>query len=154
MPQAQFSIQTGHIFNQSPAQVYDHWLNGLNNGRWLFATTTGRMQGARYRIAPGGHFVVQQGKLMLRGQWLNMQRPHLLFFSFLPADHTEQWREPDLVQLNFSSHPLGCEVRLTHQTCAQWRGQADKLVEGWTHILASLTAELNDNRLACGQLFV
>lgn len=153
MPPAQFSIQAGHMFYQTPAQIYDHWLHGLKNGRWLFATPQGRMQGAVYRSTPAGNFVVQQGKTTLRGQWLNMQRPNLLFFSFMPVTGIDGRREPDLVQLNFSSHPLGCEVRLTHQTCAQWRTQADKIVEGWTHILANLTAELNDGKQTCGQLF-
>jgi len=152
MPQAQFSIQTGHIFQQSPQRVFDHWQQGLLQGQWLFATPQGRMKGARYRGALDGNFVVQQGKLTLRGQWLNVQRPNVLFFSFMAAERFEMWQEPDLVQLNLSSHPMGCEARLTHQTCASWRDQADKLVEGWTHILAGLTAELNDITLPCGKL--
>lgn len=96
--------------------------------------------------------MVQYGQVTLRGQWLNVQRPHLLFCSFMPPERFEMWQEPDLLQLNLSSHPMGCEARLTHQTSAHWRSQADKLVEGWTHIFAAVTAELNDANLPCGKL--
>ena len=45
MRPAQFSVQTGHIFQQSPQRVFDHWQQSLLQGRWLFATPQGRMQG-------------------------------------------------------------------------------------------------------------
>jgi uncharacterized protein YndB with AHSA1/START domain len=141
-------IQVRHLFSQLPAAVFDHWLAEHRAGRWLFATPRGRMQNVQLQQLQDLKFLVTEQLdnqcWVHTGQYHQVQRPQLLLFTFSTNHSVPASAEPDLVQLRFAPHPLGCELELSHQTSAHWAPFQQQLIEGWTHIFAALTAELNN----------
>lgn len=151
-------IQVRHLFRQLPAAVFDHWLAEHRAGRWMFATPKGRMQKVQLEHQQGFKFRVTEhlnGHCWVHtGEYHQLQRPHLLLFSFSTTQAQPGVAEPDLVQLRFQPHALGCELELSHQTSAHWAPFQQQVIEGWTHILAALTAELNDREFRTGEILI
>lgn len=149
-------IQVRHLFRQSPQQVFDHWLAEHQVGRWMFATPHGRMHHMQLeRITDNKFRVTEQlhGNLWVHtGEYHQIQKPHLLLFSCTTSGTRPGCGEPDMVQLQFQPHPLGCELVLSHQTSPQWAPFHQRLIEGWTHIFAGLMAELNAQGVRPGEI--
>ncbi|MFC0050330.1 SRPBCC family protein [Rheinheimera tilapiae] len=149
-------VQVRHLFRQPPAQVFDHWLAEHQAGRWMFATPQGRMHHLQLELAPNHQFRVTEqihGRTWVHtGEYHQIHKPHLLLFSCTTSGTQPGRGEPDMVQLQFQSHPLGCELVLSHQTSGQWAPFRQQLIEGWTHIFAGLMAELNDREYQPGEI--
>lgn len=153
-------IQVRHLFRQSPTQVFDHWLAEHQAGRWMFATPNGRMHHLQLEFTPNRQFrVIEQfnGRHWVHtAEYHQILRPHLLLFSCTTSATASCTQpglgEPDMVQLQFQPHPLGCELVLSHQTSKQWASYRQRLIEGWTHIFAGLMAELNDLEYQPGEI--
>lgn len=156
MPATVQPLQVRHLFRQSSQTVFDHWLAEHKAGRWLFATPQGRMQRVRLEHLHDFKFhVIECHGSQLKvhtGEYHEVQRPRLLLFSCSTSAQQPLVGEPDLVQLKFSPHPLGCELELTHQTSEAWHPFSHQIIEGWTHILTGLMAELNDREFDTGQI--
>lgn len=149
-------VQVRHLFRQSPTQVFEHWMAEHQAGRWMFATPQGRMHHLRLEMTPNHRFKVFEqinGRTWVHsGEYHQIQKPHLLLFSCTTSGTQPGCGEPDMVQLQFQPHPLGCELLLSHQTSRQWACHRQQLIEGWTHIFAGLMAELNDDDYNPGEI--
>lgn len=149
-------IQVRHLFRQSPSRVFDHWLAEHQAGRWMFATPQGRMHHLDLELTANDQFRVKEqlnGRVWIHtGEYHQIQKPHLLLFSCTTCGTQPGYGEPDMVQLQFQPHPLGCELVLSHQTSQQWAPFRRQLIEGWTHIFAGLMAELNDRKSVPGEI--
>lgn len=141
-------VQVSHCFEYACQTVFDCWLQESATGRWLLTSHDAPLPEIRLDARIGGRFQIkqdrQQGALLLTGQFHLIEPPHQLLFSL----ENGQQPEPDLVRLQFSPHPFGCELTVHHHVPLLSAGQQQQLVERWTNILMRLAADLNDQRQA------
>lgn len=137
-------VQVSHCFQYTCRTVFDCWLQESATGRWLLTSHDAPLPEVQLDARIGGRYQIsqrrQQGALLLTGQFHLIEPPHQLLFSL---EHPGQ-AEPDLIRLQFSPHPFGCELTVHHHLPTLSTGQQQKLVERWTNILMRLAADLND----------
>jgi len=144
MPHQTLALEVSHCFEFDAGTVFDCWLDEHRAGRWMFATPSGKLQqididarvGGRYRLIEHRHGV----DVERTGEYHVIDRPRQLLFSFSSDLNA---LEPDLVRILISPMPFGCELTLRHQMSAAWQPDRQKIIEGWTHVLVGLAAELN-----------
>lgn len=134
-------IRVSHCFEFSAQTLYDSWLDPASAARWLFSTLDFRLPEVTMDVRIGGKFQITQGKLQLQGQFHLLERPHQLLFSL---SNGRSQPEADFIRLQFSPHPFGCELTVTHQLPLLEPSRQQQLIEHWTNILMRLAAELNE----------
>lgn len=96
--------------------VFDAWLDPVTAGSFLFATEAGEVVRAEIDARIGGRFSFvrrESGTEVERvGEYLSMERPHLLAFSF--SDNTRASTD-DRVIIELASLGLGSLIVLTHE---------------------------------------
>ncbi len=144
MPHQTMLLEVSHCFEFDAGTVFDCWLDEHRAGRWMFATPQGKLQHIEIDARIGGRYrVIEQRDgidIVHTGEYHLIDRPQQLLFSFSTDSNTA---EPDLVRLLITPMPFGCELTLRHQMSVLWRPHRQKMIEGWTHVLVSLAAELN-----------
>lgn len=144
MPHQTIVLEVSHCFEFDAGTVFDCWLDELRAGRWMFATPSGKLQHIEIDARVGGRYRLiehRRGADVVRsGEYLMIERPTQLLFSFSANSEAP---EPDLISIQISPLPFGCELTLRHQMSTQWQPDQQKMIEGWTHVLVGLAAELN-----------
>lgn len=135
-------IVVSRDFDASAERVFDAWLDASNIGRWLFATTNGKMQTVTIDPRVGGTFRVleKRGDELADhfGTYLEIDRPRRLVFTF--ATRAED--EPSQVTIDIEPRDGGCTLTLTHLLHPKWADYVDRTRSGWSTILGSLAAAL------------
>lgn len=137
-------IQVTHCFAYPCQTVFDCWLQETATARWLLTSHDSAEAKVNLDARVGGRFQIrqqrQQGPLLLTGLFHLIEPPHQLLFSL----ENHMYAEPDLVRLQFTPHPFGCELTVFHHLPVVDLASQQKLIERWTHILMRLAADLND----------
>lgn len=139
-------IQVTHCFEYPCQTVFDCWLQESATARWLLTAQDAPAAKVELDARVGGRFQIsqqrQQGPLLLTGLFHLIEPPHQLLFSL----ENPLYAEPDLVRLQFTPHPFGCELTVFHHVPVLALAGQQKLIERWTNILMRLVADLNDQR--------
>jgi uncharacterized protein YndB with AHSA1/START domain len=130
-----------HHFSVSAERVFDAWLDVTLLGRWMYGPAVRDERIVRLQLDPrvGGKFsfvVDRQGTEVDHvGEYLEIERPHLLVFSWATRD-----RLPETSRVIVEIMPLGqgCDVKLTHVMEAEWAAYVDKATGAWTKMLTAL----------------
>ncbi|MEO7415378.1 MAG: SRPBCC family protein [Opitutaceae bacterium] len=130
-----------HRFPCPAERVFDAWLDVTLLGRWMFGPAVRDERIVKLALDPkvGGKFsfvVDRQGTEVEHvGEYLEIERPHLLVFSWATRD-----RQPDTSRVIVEITPLGqgCDVKLTHVMTADWAAFVDKAAGAWTIMLTAL----------------
>ena len=122
-------------------RVFDAWLDPAKASRFLFATPTGRMIKAEIDPHLGGRFLFVERRdgtdVEHHGQYLEIDRPHRLVFSFWLPQYSS---EKTVVELDFAPLDLGCVITLTHE--GVYEDFIARTEHGWTMILNGLAETL------------
>jgi uncharacterized protein YndB with AHSA1/START domain len=127
-----------HAFAAAPESVFDAVLDPDIARLFLFAIAGGEMIRAAIDPRVGGHFVFVDrrpgmGEVEHIGEYLEIDRPHRLVFSFgVPAFSTEMTE----VAIEIGTEAEGSLLTLTHTgVLAEY---AERTRAGWERILAGL----------------
>lgn len=134
-----------HVFQASPEQVFDAWINPVSIRRWLSAAL--RTMGLpgdilEVRVEPwhGGvfHFSDQRDGLVARhwGSYLRFERPRLLAFTWITEEAEEA--NPSIVTIQIEARADGCTATLIHTMDAAWKDYLPRVELGWSNMLHAL----------------
>jgi uncharacterized protein YndB with AHSA1/START domain len=152
-PETSIVVQVKHGFAAGPETVFDAWLDPRIASKFFFATETGTMVCCDINAKPGGAFTVIDRRpkddggpgthdVVHVGQYLALERPHRLAFSFTVPEYS---KEETTVTLDITPGTSGgSELTLTHDlgtrdTARQYR---DKTENGWKTVLGNLDRAL------------
>lgn len=138
------TVRVSHRFSQPAENVFDAWLDVKKASQFMFTTETGDL--ARCEIDPcvGGEFVMTDrrpgGDVEHRGQYLKIERPHRLVFTFgIPSESPDY----DIVTIEIKPVEGGCELTLSTEMKPEWVDYVDRSRDAWAKILNSLDGALN-----------
>lgn len=137
--QSPCTVRVARQFKTAPEAVFDAWLNPEKAGKFLFATPTGAMKKVEIDARVGGKFCIVETRDGVDaehiGEYLEIARPRSLRFSFgghpFPATY---------VTVTIDKMDDGCTLTLVHE--GVWRSYEQRVIEGWTSILAGLEKTL------------
>ncbi len=114
----------------TPAVVFDYLVTDAGMTAWMG-------QHAALDARPGGAFAVDIAGYPVRGEYLEVDRPHRVVISWGMAGSAELPPGASTVTFTLSPIPGGTRVDLLHTglPAPQLEGHAD----GWTHFLARLS---------------
>jgi uncharacterized protein YndB with AHSA1/START domain len=131
-----------HVYAHPAERVFDAWLDPKAAGKWLFATSTGKMTKVEIDPRVGGKFVVneQRGEGVGEhyGTYTEIDRPRRLAFRFF----TNHLADTTLVTIEITPIAGGCKLKLTHEIDSKWAAFEDLARKGWTGILDNLDTTL------------
>jgi len=136
-------LHVGRRFEFPPEMVFDAWLDPGMARRFLFATPDGEMQRVDIDPRVGGRFTIverrPQGDAAHYGQYLEIERPYRLAFSF----STEPDAPGDRVDIGIvPTGEDGSELTLVHELPPARADYEARTRQGWTDILATLASYL------------
>jgi uncharacterized protein YndB with AHSA1/START domain len=135
-------VETARRFSVGAEQVFDAWLEAERVTTWLFPDPADEVVRAAIDARQGGAFtfVVRRGghEIEYRGDYLEIDRPHLLVFTWSSADESGQ----DRVVVEIVSGDDGCDLRLTHVLRHEAAGSAIATEAAWSGRLETLAATL------------
>jgi uncharacterized protein YndB with AHSA1/START domain len=130
-----------------PETVFDAWLDPAIAGRFLFATPDGEMLTCEIDARVGGRALIVErrahGDAHHHLLFDEIDRSHRLVFRFRadPAPEGEWTR----VTLDFAAQAGGTRLTLVHEMDPAWAAYEEQTRKGWTMILASLAAILEQD---------
>jgi uncharacterized protein YndB with AHSA1/START domain len=136
-------------FNYPAERVFDAWLDPALAGKWLFATSTGKMVRAEIDPRVGGRFTFTDRRdgedVEHSGEYLEIDRPRRLVFTFGVPKYS-----PNLDRVTVEIEPQGggCELTLTHEMKPEFLEYASRTEDGWTQIMEGLAASLGEELAA------
>jgi uncharacterized protein YndB with AHSA1/START domain len=140
-------VRVNHRFPASAEAVFDAWLDPELIGKWMFGPAVRDEQVVRTLIDPrvGGAFsfvVRRQGKEINHlGEYLTIERPHRLVFTWTTADSLPATSR---VTIEILSLEKQCELTLTHEIQPEWLDYAARIEESWSKMLNVLEATLSE----------
>lgn len=139
VPRESVTIQVARRFAAPAETVFDAWLDPKLARKFLFTTPTGTMKEVAIDARVGGTFTIidtRDGQdVPHRGEYLAIDRPHHLVFTFSVMDFP-----PTRVTIDIAAQLGGSEIVLKHE--GVWAEYADRTIEGWTKILGNLATAL------------
>ena len=140
-------VRVNHCFPASAEAVFDAWLDPELIGKWMFGPAVRDEQVVRTLIDPrvGGAFsfvVRRQGKEINHlGEYLTLERPHRLVFTWTTADSLPATSRVTIEILSLENQ---CELTLTHEIQPEWLDYAARIEESWSKMLHVLEATLSE----------
>lgn len=140
-------VRVNHRFPASAEAVFDAWLDPELIGKWMFGPAVRDEQVVRTLIDPrvGGAFsfvVRRQGKEISHlGEYLTIERPHRLVFTWTTADSLPATSRVTIEILSLENQ---CELTLTHEIQPEWLDYAARIEESWSKMLHVLEAALSE----------
>lgn len=140
-------VRVNHRFPASAEAVFDAWLDPELIGKWMFGPAVRDEQVVRTLIDPrvGGAFsfvVRRQGKEINHlGEYLTLERPHRLVFTWTTADSLPATSRVTIEILSLENQ---CELTLTHEIQPEWLDYAARIEESWSKMLHVLEATLGE----------
>jgi uncharacterized protein YndB with AHSA1/START domain len=139
------NVRVTRQFSVSPEKIFDAWLDPEMIGKWMFGPDLRDEEVVRISLVPrvGGSFsfVVrrQEQEIDHVGEYLKMDRPHRLVFTWGVADVEGSSRVIiDIVPLE-----NGSELTLTHELLSDWADFAGRTKDAWTKMLDVLAEKLS-----------
>lgn len=136
----QINVRVHQHMNASPERIFDAWLDPELIGRWMFGPALRDEEIVRINVEAqvGGAFsfvVRRQGQEIDHvGQYLEMDRPHRLAFTWGTADT----KDHSHVSVEVVPAESGCDVTLVHQLHPDWADYADRTEAAWSQMLRAL----------------
>ena len=125
-----------------PETVLESWLDGERLGRWLFRTPGGIIKTVEVDSRDGGEFTIIETRGSIDaahyGSFRVIEPPKRIAFGF----SVTRDQAPSEVTATFASQGEGTLVTLTHAVEPQWAEYAGMILQGWSRMLASLSAQL------------
>jgi len=140
-------VRVNHRFPASAEAVFDAWLDPELIGKWMFGPAVRDEQVVRTLIDPrvGGAFsfvVRRQGKEISHlGEYLTIERPHRLVFTWTTADSLPATSRVTIEILSLENQ---CELTLTHEIQPERLDYAARMEESWSKMLNVLEAALSE----------
>lgn len=140
-------VRVNHRFPASAEAVFDAWLDPELIGKWMFGPAVRDEQVVRTLIDPrvGGAFsfvVRRQGKEINHlGEYLTIERPHRLVFTWTTADSLPATSRVTIEILSLENQ---CELTLNHEIQPEWLDYAARMEESWSKMLHVLEATLSE----------
>lgn len=140
-------VRVNHRFPASAEAAFDAWLDPELIGKWMFGPAVRDEQVVRTLIDPrvGGAFsfvVRRQGKEINHlGEYLTLERPHRLVFTWTTADSLPATSRVTIEILSLENQ---CELTLTHEIQPEWLDYAARIEESWSKMLHVLEATLGE----------
>ncbi|HTJ64350.1 MAG TPA: SRPBCC domain-containing protein [Alphaproteobacteria bacterium] len=135
------TVRVARKYAADQDRVFDAWLDPTKAAHFLFATPAGTMVKVEIDPRVGGRFRFVERRdgtdVEHRGEYLEIDRPHRLVFSFWVPQFSA---EKTTIQLDFAPLDLGCVVTLTHE--GVFEDFAARTEQGWTMILNGLAETL------------
>lgn len=132
-------VRVTHSFSAPAERVFDAFLDPDRAGKFMFATDTGEMVRVEIDARVGGRYVFVDRRngedVEHTGEYVEIDRPRRLVFTFGVPKYSP---DSNLVTIEISPAPSGCEVTLTQQMNPEWSDWADKTQQGWTMILTNM----------------
>ena len=135
-----------HRFAVPAERVFDAWLDPEWIGRWMYGPAVRDERIVRLGLEPrvGGKFsfvVDRQGAEVDHvGEYLAIDRPHLLVFTWATRDTLPATSR---VILEIAPRDGGCDLTLTHVMGSEWAAFVDKAAGSWRKMLGALDSALN-----------
>lgn len=140
-------VRVNHRFPASAEAAFDAWLDPELIGKWMFGPAVRDEKVVRTLIDPrvGGAFsfvVRRQGKEINHlGEYLTLERPHRLVFTWTTADSLPATSRVTIEILSLENQ---CELTLTHEIQPEWLDYAARIEESWSKMLHVLEATLGE----------
>ena len=136
------TVRVTSVFESSPYQVFDAWLDPGIAGKWLFATASRPSARVAIDARVGGAFSFAErtgGKQVEHaGVYVEIDRPRRLVFT-LAAE--KRPRDVMRVRVEFAPHDNGTKLTLFHDNVPPDR--ADRIEARWTGMLYGLGVTLD-----------
>ncbi len=123
------SYATSMHIAASPDEVFDHFVKPELLVMWMG-------QYARLDAAAGGEFYVDVSGVLIRGQFLTVERPKLIEVTWGEAGSAIMPPGTTHLRIQLTATDDGTTLRLTHSGLAA--SEAEKHAIGWPHYLGRL----------------
>ena len=131
-------VRVTRRYRAAPARVFAAWLDSDRAGRWLFATASRPMAHAQIDARVEGSFWFVDGRGgEYAGEYVEVVPQRRLAFTLAME---ELPRIVTRVSVDFTPHPKGCALALTHANVP--RDHAARIEGRWTGILYGLGVTL------------
>src|ERR1700757_1071569 len=83
------------ILSATPEEVYEAWLDPRAVAQWMRPIPGGHTEASNDPRVGGGFLIVMHGngtQYPTRGEYLRLERPQLLEFTWYPDGHTGEWK--------------------------------------------------------------
>lgn len=135
------TVRVTHRYRATAERVFDAFLDIDKARKFMFATKTGEIVRAEVDPRVGGKFLFvdrrPEGDAEHFGEFVEINRPHRLVFLF-SSDGVNY----DRITIDIAARGTGCELTLTHEMKPEFAEYRDRVIEGWTGILAGLEEAL------------
>lgn len=135
-------VEAGRRFSVGAEQVFDAWLDAARVPTWLFPDPSEEVVRADIDARECGAFtfVVRRGgrENEYRGEYVEIDRPHLLVFTWSTAADSGQ----DRVIVEIVADDDGCDLTLTHVLRPESAGSAAATEAAWSGKLDTLATTL------------
>lgn len=139
---ATITASVRHRFSASAERVFDAFLDVNLACRFMFATPDGEIVRAEIDPRVGGRWVFVDRRdgvdVVHHGEYLEIERPHRLAFTFLVDDS-----DTSIVRIEITPLESGCELHLSNEMDAQWADYLERTEDGWSAILTAADALLS-----------
>jgi uncharacterized protein YndB with AHSA1/START domain len=136
------SVRVTRHFDATAERVFDAWLDPVRVGKWLFATSTGRMVRVELDARVGGTFLFVDRRngedIEHHGEYLEISRPKRLVFRFVVPKLSPNYTR---VAIDIVAAASGCDLTLLHEGVLP--AQEQRVHSGWQSILDALGACLS-----------
>lgn len=122
--------QTQVEIEAEPEQVFDYFVKPELLVRWMG-------NHAKLEARNGGLFAVDINGVIIRGEFVRIERPHLLEIAWGEAGNEAMPPGSTRLVVRLTAVPSGTRVELTHSGLVL--GEAEKHAIGWPHFLARLS---------------
>lgn len=135
------TMSVSHQYSASAERVFDAWLEPAKASMFLFAAPGGEMVRADIDPRVGGKFCFVDRRdgddIEHIGEYLEIERPHRLVFSFGVPKFSPQMTTVTIV---IEALETGCRLTLTHAGVLPEYEERNN--QGWTMILGNLEKAL------------
>jgi uncharacterized protein YndB with AHSA1/START domain len=135
------SVRVSRLLGATPARVYDAWLNADLARTFLFAGAGREAVGVEIDARVGGGFRIvrraHQDLLEYSGEYLEIDRPHLLVFSLFVEKYAQR---DDRVTVEFAPVADQSLLVLTHELSLANPAERSRIQREWMLVLDGLAA--------------
>jgi uncharacterized protein YndB with AHSA1/START domain len=124
------AYQTQIDIDATPEQVFDYFVKPELLVRWMGDF-------AKLEAKNGGIFAVDINGIIIRGEFVRVERPHLIEIAWGEADNAAMPPGSTRIVVRLTPLTSGTRVQLTHSGLVP--GEAEKHAIGWPHFLERLS---------------
>lgn len=137
------NVRVERAFAAPAERVFDAWVDPATVGEWLFRTPDGALIRCAVDAQVGGRFEIVERRgedeVLHTGVYETVERPDRLVFTLAVPLYA---KGEERVAIAIAQVEEGCTVTLTQSRAPDAPVEAERIAQGWSHLLDALAARV------------